>query len=103
MGDREDMVEMLAEAEKLVAGGKIEWEAVDVRDDASAYYTTEAFKGHTGSWVFTVVSFDIESQGFPKGSRGHDGAAAYAGTILRLPRGLAEQAFKQAKKAVETS
>ena len=60
--------------------------------------TVKSYVGASLKHRLLVVSFDIESQGFPKGSRGYDGTAIRNGTIMRLPRELAEKAFKAAHK-----
>jgi hypothetical protein len=96
-----EMARLVAEVTKVIESKTISWEHVPVADEPAGNFATEAYKGHGGGWVFTVVSFNIEDQGFPPGSRGHDGAATRDGTILRLPRDLAEKALKQAEKAVE--
>jgi len=51
----------------------------------------------TTGWTYIVASFDIEPQGFPPGTRGHDGTARRGGVILRLTRELAEKAFRLAE------
>lgn len=56
-----------------------------------------SFKGTGGGWVFLVVAFSIEDQGFPPGSLGYDGTAMRGGTIVRLTRSLAERAVKLAE------
>jgi len=53
---------------------------------------------HTHTWNYVLVEFDIEDQGFPPGSKGYDGTAFKAGTVVHLPRELAELAFKKAKE-----
>ncbi len=65
-----------------------------VQNDARGY------SGVAPGWVFNVVSFEIESQGFPPGSRGYDGAASNtSGVSVRLTRELAEKAFRLAEGA----
>ena len=61
--------------------------------------TVRAYLGEGDGWRITVVSFDIEPQGFPKGSRGFDGAAAHAGdgVMIHLTRPLAEKLYKLAE------
>lgn len=56
------------------------------------------FRGSGGGWNVFVADFDISDQGFPKGSRGYDGAATKigVGTVVHLPREIAEQVFKRA-------
>jgi hypothetical protein len=96
-----EMARLVAEVTKVIESKKISWEQVAVEDEPAGNYATKAYKGEGDGWVLTVVSFNIEDQGFPPGSRGHDGAAVKDGTILRLPRDVAEKALKQAEKAVE--
>lgn len=50
------------------------------QSDSRCYVGT----GH--GWRITVCDFSIEAQGFPKGARGHDGAALYSPsmTMTRL-------------------
>lgn len=52
--------------------------------------------GSAAGWVIAVFDFDIEPQGFPKGSRGYDGSARKENTVYRLTRGQAERAVKRA-------
>lgn len=61
---------------------------------------SDLYTGSADGWFFTVCDFDIEDQGFPKGSRGYDGAGRSDGTVLHLTRELAQRAFE---KAVEQS
>lgn len=56
----------------------------------------QVFEGLHENWRFVVASFEIESQGFPPGSRSYDGAATKVGLVLHLTRDLAEEAFKLA-------
>lgn len=56
------------------------------------------YEGSTSRWRFTVCSFNIESQSFPPGSRGYDGAAVKPGVVLHLTRELAAQAVILAEK-----
>lgn len=60
------------------------------------------------SITFVVTSFEIESQGHPKGSRGCDGMmtesdAESGATMVRLTRPLAERALKLAEEQVKRS
>jgi hypothetical protein len=98
---KEEMNKMVAEARRILEHGELSWEEIDVKDDPAKAFATKAYKGHGEGWVFTIVSFDIEPQGFPPGSRGYDGAAVHKGTILHLPRDVAELGLKKAEKAVE--
>ena len=76
----------------------VTWEPLDRADPIHkpADPTMVAYQGTTEGWGFSVVSFDIEPQGFPPGSRGYDGAGVHDGTVIRLTRELAERAFKLA-------
>lgn len=63
----------------------------------------KAYTGKADGWTFITAGFSIEDQGFPPGSLGYDGTGtlSVAGTgpmMLRLPRDLAELAYKQALK-----
>ncbi len=73
--------------------------------EAAGAGDARAFEGVGGEWRLTVASFDIESQGFPAGSRGYDGAAASMsrGLVTRLTRELAERAFTLALSAAPTA
>ena len=84
--------------EIVEAAKHAKWESAPVPDDTTS---SQAYVAETETWRITVVSFDIEPQGFPKGSRGHDGAAAGDGMLIRLPREVAEQVFEIAKSKVQ--
>jgi hypothetical protein len=75
----------------------LRWEPSDMVQDHDP--TARAFLGLAPGWRMTVVSFNIESQGFPPGSRGYDGAAHHDTILIRLTRELAERAFKLADGA----
>jgi hypothetical protein len=64
--------------------------------------TALAFRGTAPVGTFIVVSFDIERQGFPKGSRGYDGTFAGGGTVIHLSRSVAEAVFKLAEPSTVT-
>jgi hypothetical protein len=78
--------------DEAIAAAK--WERLDNLQEARCY------QGRTERWQISVVAFDIEPQGFPKGSLGYDGAASSMseGLVLRLTREQAERAFKKATK-----
>lgn len=57
---------------------------------------SRCFTGTAGSWRFVLVDFEIESQGFPKGSRGYDGTAVSGTMVIRLPRDIAREGFERA-------
>jgi hypothetical protein len=75
------LAEIEQEAKKIECWSKHEGAVSE--DPTACMYT-----GAGGDWVIIIVSFDIESQGFPKGSRGHDGAAKGKGMVIRLPRAM---------------
>jgi len=53
---------------------KAEW--VRIKNDPGSV-NAEFYQGATkGGWVLNAAVFDIEDQGFPKGTRGYDGAVA---------------------------
>ena len=72
----------------------VEWVAREAPRDAICY------TGRTESgWSLLVVSFGIEDQGFPSGSRGYDGTAWRDGAVVHLSRELAEKAAFHAARA----
>lgn len=73
------------------------WKAVPAPELLVHDKTVKVYEGR-GTWVLTVTSFSIESQGFPPGYRSYDGAAVKDATVLRLTRELAKQAFAEAEK-----
>jgi hypothetical protein len=82
----------MAELEKLIAAGGIEWmEEIDHED-------ARFFIGKKDDWAILVVPFSIEDQGFPVGSRGYDGTATNRaeGVVMRLTRGQAEVLYSDA-------
>lgn len=50
--------------------------------------------GASPEWVFTLISFSIEDQGFPPGSRGAEMTARHTREpwVIRCPRPIAERA-----------
>lgn len=66
--------------------------------EKDAINDAEGYLAHTHTWNYIAVEFGIEDQGFPPGSKGYDGTAHKTGTVVRLPRDLAELAFKKAKE-----
>lgn len=54
------------------------------------------YTGSADGWFFTVCDFSIEEQGFPKGSRGYDGAGRSDNMVLHLTRELAQRAVERA-------
>lgn len=85
------MEALLKELEEVLP--RVKWKKVDGPTDHDATF----IEGNGDGWKFTLCSFDIENQGFPKGARGYDGAAAKVSTVIRLTRELAEKAFKLAE------
>ena len=62
-------------------------------------HDARVWKGHgPHGWVFTVISFSIEDQGFPPGSRGVTGAARKENVVMHLTRELADKAIKLAEE-----
>jgi len=82
--------------ESEIARGFIEAEFKELPEQPGA----TSCIGKTKNMTFVLVEFDIESQGFPPGSKGYDGTASdpKSEAIMRLPRPLAERAFKRARK-----
>lgn len=82
---------ILAEAESLTGLSFVQL-PITVTHDAVAYSAS------LGEWHVMVVSFEIESQGFPKGSVGYDGIVRKGYDIVRMTRDVAERIFKKASK-----
>jgi hypothetical protein len=93
---RAELRRLLVEIERVLPA--VTWEPLDRADPIHKPTdpTMVTYQGVTEGWGFSVVSFDIEPQGFPPGSRGYDGAGVHDGTVIRLTRELAERAFKLA-------
>jgi hypothetical protein len=67
-----------------------------------APHQMRAFVGTGDGWRIVVTSFEIESQGFPPGSRGYDGMACHlTGLVVRLTRDQARKGFAAAARAVD--
>ncbi len=90
---KEEVKRLLREVEECAKGAR--WQYHDVPDEDP---TARSYSADAPNWTLLVVSFDIEKQGFPKGSRGYDGTAVRGNPplIMRLTRELAEKLFKQA-------
>jgi hypothetical protein len=102
MNPRAEMEKLLREIEEVLP--KVEWK---VRDDVLTQeaheFVPRMFDGHApGDWYFVVSDFEIESQGFPKGSRGYDGCGRNGAVVIRLTRELAERAVKLALSKTST-
>jgi hypothetical protein len=102
-----EMVYLMAEVEALLAAGGIEWEEGAYLSgrgtqigELPADLNPRFFQGKKEGWHIVVCSFSIEDQGFPPGSRGHDGAARHKdrGVVLHLTRGQAEAFYADAEK-----
>ena len=94
MNHADRMKEELRLVEEMLP--KMKWELHEPFATAGNPVAATAYLGLAPGWRMTVVSFDIEPQGFPPGSRGYDGAAHHDTILIRLTRELAERAFKLA-------
>jgi hypothetical protein len=92
------MSQKLAEIEQLLEKDDIEWKLGPVPDGDE--YETQTYTFSSDGWTLVVASFSIEDQGFPKGSRGHDGLARGDGFVIRLTRELAKLALAKAEVAL---
>jgi hypothetical protein len=93
------MASILQEADNALLAVQ-NWQNV-LMPEAPPNLKPRAYKGSANGWTFLVVSFSIEDQGFPKGSRGYDGTGTRSAmgmpvTVMHLPRDLAEKAVKLA-------
>lgn len=102
MSQRE-MQEILGELEKLLAS-PITWtEDKGVQKNMPTEVKARAYETHHASgWRILVVSFSLEGQGFPPGSRGWDGTAAHLdrGVMTRLTRELATKFGELAERSL---
>lgn len=105
MTDQEKMMGLLREVAEVAPS--VEW--VLLPDDGTLIKkdpTVKAYRGSTALWTFLVISFSIEDQGHPAGSRGYDGTGTRSAAqdkplvVLRLTRDLAERFFEMAEKAL---
>lgn len=95
---------MLTEIERALAGIEealpgIEWRRAEGPPGHEREASFMEGAGPSG-WRFTLCAFDIASQGFPPGTLGYDGTGVKGASIVRLPRELAEKAFKLAEAAL---
>lgn len=90
------MSELLDEIEKVLPN--VVW-TKESPSGVPEQYETVAFRGTLPGWVFSVVGFSIEDQGFPPGTRGHDGMVIHGSTVIRLTRPLAEKAYAIANQS----
>ena len=99
MSDQESMRSMLREIAEAAPAAV--WTQLPMEDTVTDS-AVRAYQGTVLPWVFMVISFDIENQGHPKGSRGYDGTAVRTGAILHLTRELAERLYKLAEEKAGT-
>ncbi len=98
MSLQEEMKRELERVEAVLP--HVKWQKADPAGAQAEDPTVKAYLGLAPGWRFTVVSYNIEPQGFPAGSRGYDGAAVHdPGVMVHLTRPLAERAFKLAEGA----
>lgn len=95
------MTKLLNQAETAIRAVK-NWQRMPLLKGVPA--GTQGFMGSANGWRFIIMSFSIEDQGFPPGSKGYDGtgsltAAGSGPVILRLTRPLAELACKLAERS----
>jgi hypothetical protein len=94
------MEQILSEIKNVLQTGETNWKEVDV-PTPEGKGPARGFKGwHNHEWLFLVVEFDIEDQGFPPGSKGYDGTASNfkEGKVVRLTTELAREAFLVAQE-----
>ena len=90
--------ELLRELDEVLP--TVEWKTVATPPGHGAEkYDAVFWEAHHPPWNMSLVDFDIEEQGFPKGSRGQDGAAMNSEklTLVRMTREMAEKAVVRAK------
>jgi len=98
---REMMAELLREIDRELPS--VIWKPTEDAGLIGGQHQVQAYEGKTESgWVFLAISFEIESQGHPKGSRGYDGVGRVGQTVIRFTRALAERAFKIAQAKIST-
>jgi hypothetical protein len=97
-----EMARLLAEIESALP--QMTWTRSEDKRLSQEDPHARAYMGTSPDWTMSVVSFDIEPQGFPPGSRGYDGAASSRKgmVVIRLTRPLAERALAMAVAATET-
>jgi hypothetical protein len=99
----EEMKLILADVEAAVDAVS-DWQPADTsREPQFAANGARAFEGQANGWHFVITDFDLEDQGFPKGSRGCDGGARNStkGQVMHLTRELAQRGMAAAVDAVE--
>lgn len=94
---RLEMDLMLKDVEAVLPSLKWHQELEAPRDHDARF-----FVGESDEWRLVVSDFEIESQGFPPGTRGYDGAALKKSppTMLHLTRELAQKAVEQAFNSI---
>lgn len=94
------MEDLLAEVRASLPG--LVWSREKQDDPAAVELQAVFYRGVKDDLLVCATSFSIEAQGFPLGSRGHDGACTIGrrGIVLRLTRDLAEEAFRIADAKV---
>lgn len=93
------MQKRLQEIRDVLATDEISWKEKSIPENPG---NGRAFQGfYKTEWIFLVVEFDIENQGFPPGSKGYDGTATDLRRvgIIHLTRELAEELFLAAEKS----
>jgi len=90
----------LQQIKRVLQTGEISWTEIPVVEDELKDLNARSYRGyHSEGWMFVVVEFDTEPQGFPPGSKGYDGTAVNSQKfiMIRLTRELAEELFEAAK------
>ena len=96
-------MEIFEEARKVLSS--CQWKEIETPTGDAICYQGSA----PNDWHFVMVSFSIENQGFPKGSRGYDGTISRDGTLtrrgafVRMTREMAEEVYKIAEKRLENN
>lgn len=90
----------MIDVDKLIKKG-ITWTEQPFEGDPENKHDTRGFIGIIDDLRIVVMSFEIESQGFPPGSRGHDGTIMGDGTIVRFTRDQAKRLCADAESKLE--
>lgn len=99
------MQQALEAADKAAEGAR--WVASEPLNKVGEFGgggNVRGYEADKDGWHFVIASFDIESQGFPPGTRGYDGAARNEekAIVLRLTRELSEKFYKAAETQCAT-
>ena len=86
----------MIDVDKLIEKG-ITWTEQPFDGDPENKHDARGYIGIVDDLRMVVVSFDIESQGFPPGTRGHDGTAMGGGAIVRFTRDQAKRLCEDAE------